>query len=30
MARVKFDNVIKRYGETLVIRGLTLEVQDKE
>jgi multiple sugar transport system ATP-binding protein len=30
MAKVSFKNVIKRYGETLVIKGLDLEVKDKE
>ncbi|MFN3432054.1 MAG: ABC transporter ATP-binding protein, partial [Candidatus Sericytochromatia bacterium] len=30
MAKVAFKKVIKRYGETLVIKGLDLEVQDKE
>ncbi|MDB5098410.1 MAG: glycerol-3-phosphate transporter ATP-binding protein [Cyanobacteria bacterium RYN_339] len=30
MARVKFDRVIKRYGDNLVIKGLDLEIQDKE
>ena len=30
MARVKFDRVVKRYGDTLVIKGLDLDIQDKE
>ncbi|MEB3197183.1 MAG: sn-glycerol-3-phosphate ABC transporter ATP-binding protein UgpC [Candidatus Sericytochromatia bacterium] len=30
MARVKFDHVIKRYGDNLVIKGLDLEIADRE
>ena len=30
MAKVSFKNVIKRYGDNLVIKGLDLEVKDKE
>ncbi|MEB3328701.1 MAG: sn-glycerol-3-phosphate ABC transporter ATP-binding protein UgpC [Candidatus Sericytochromatia bacterium] len=30
MARVKFDRVVKRYGDNLVIKGLDLEVADRE
>jgi multiple sugar transport system ATP-binding protein len=30
MAQVCFKKVIKRYGETLVIKGLDLDIQDKE
>jgi multiple sugar transport system ATP-binding protein len=30
MARVKFDKVIKRYGDNLVVKGLDLEINDKE
>lgn len=30
MARVKFDRVIKRYGDNLVIKGLDLEIADRE
>ena len=30
MAKVTFKKVVKRYGDNLVIKGLDLDVQDKE
>ncbi len=30
MAQLKFDNVIKRYGKTEVVHGISLDVMDKE
>ncbi|ACN13623.1 UgpC [Desulforapulum autotrophicum HRM2] len=30
MAQLKFNNVVKRYGKTEVVHGITLDVKDKE
>lgn len=30
MASIKFENVIKSYGDVNIIKGLDLEIRDKE
>ena len=30
MARIRFDNVTKRYGNVVSVDGLDLEIRDKE
>ena len=30
MARIRFDNVTKRYGNVVAVDGLDLEIRDKE